>query len=54
MKRFVFFLLLWLFIMPSAFAQESEPLPDAEELRAANDSILAEAYLLWATKRTRM
>lgn len=32
--------------MPSAFAQESEPLPDAEELRAANDSILAEAYLL--------
>ena len=52
MKRFVFFLLLWLFIMPSAFAQESEPLPDAEELRAANDSILAEAYLLYLFEKS--
>ena len=46
MKRFVFSLLLGLFIMPFAMAQESEPLPDAEVLKAANDSILAEAYLL--------
>ena len=52
MKRFVFFLLPWLFIMPSAFAQESEPLPDAEELRAANDSILAEAYLLYLFEKS--
>ena len=38
--------------MPSAFAQESEPLPDAEELRAANDSILAEAYLLYLFEKS--
>ena len=38
--------------MPSAFAQELEPLPDAEELRAANDSILAEAYLLYLFEKS--
>ena len=52
MKRFVFSLLLGIFFLPSAFAQESEPLPDAEELKAANDSILAEAYLLYLFEKS--
>ena len=52
MKRFVFSLLLGLFIMPFAMAQESEPLPDAEVLKAANDSILAEAYLLYLFEKS--
>ena len=47
MRRFVILLLLWLFIIPSASAQQSATLPDAEELKAANDSILAEAYRLY-------
>ena len=52
MKRFVFFLLLGLFLIPTANAQESEPLPDAEVLKAANDSILAEAYLLYLFEKS--
>ena len=52
MKRFVFSLLLGLFIMPFSMAQESEPLPDAEVLKAANDSILAEAYLLYLFEKS--
>lgn len=52
MKRFVFFLLLGLFLIPSANAQESDPLPDAEVLKAANDSILAEAYLLYLFEKS--
>ena len=52
MKRIVFSLLLGLFFMPSAIAQESEPLPEAEVLKAANDSILAEAYLLYLFEKS--
>ena len=52
MKRFVFFLLLGLFLIPTANAQESEPLPEAEVLKAANDSILAEAYLLYLFEKS--
>ena len=52
MKRFVFSLLLGLFLIPTANAQESEPLPDAEVLKAANDSILAEAYLLYLFEKS--
>jgi hypothetical protein len=52
MKRFVFFLLLWFFFIPSAIAQESEPLPDAEVLKAANDSILADAYVLYLFEKS--
>ena len=47
MKRFVFTLLLGLFFIPSAIAQKAKPLPNAEELKAANDSILTDAYALY-------
>ena len=47
MKRIVLFILLCLFLVPSAFAQEQLSIPDAEELKAANDSILEEAYSLY-------
>jgi len=47
MKRFVILLLLWLFFMPSAIAQKANQLPDAEVLKAANDSILKDAYVLY-------
>lgn len=47
MKRIVLFILLCLFLFPSAFAQEQLSIPDAEELKAANDSILEEAYSLY-------
>ena len=52
MKRFVFSLLLGVIFLPSAFAQESEPLPEAEVLKAANDSILAEAYILYLFEKS--
>lgn len=51
MKRFVFALLLWLLFIPSAIAQKAESLPNAEELKAANDSILADAYALYIHER---
>ena len=47
MKRIVLFILLCLFLVPSAFAQEQLSIPDAEELKVANDSILEEAYSLY-------
>ena len=52
MKRFVFSLLLGVIFLPSAIAQESEPLPEAEVLKAANDSILAEAYILYLFEKS--
>ena len=52
MKRFLFFLLLWFVFTPSAIAQNADPLPDAEVLKAANDSILAEAYLLYLFEKS--
>ena len=47
MKRFVISLLFWLIFMPFAIAQNADPLPDAEVLKAANDSILIDAYALY-------
>ena len=47
MKRLLFFLLLWFVFIPSAIAQKADPLPNAEELKAANDSILTDAYVLY-------
>jgi hypothetical protein len=47
MKRIIILLLPWLFIIPPAIAQESKTLPNAQELKAANDSILADAYNLY-------
>ena len=52
MKRFLFSLLLWFVFVPSAIAQKSEPLPEAEVLKAANDSILAEAYILYLFEKS--
>ena len=47
MKRLVLFLLLWFVFAPSAIAQKADSLPDAEVLKAANDSILTDAYALY-------
>ena len=47
MKRLVLFLLLWFVFVPSAIAQKADSLPDAEVLKAANDSILTDAYALY-------
>ena len=47
MNRIINLLLPWLFIIPPAIAQESKSLPNAQELKAANDSILADAYNLY-------
>jgi hypothetical protein len=52
MKRILFFLLLWFVFTPSAIAQKSDPIPDAEILKAANDSILAEAYVLYLFEKS--
>ena len=52
MKRIVFSFLLGVLFFPSSIAQETEPLPDAEVLKAANDSILAEAYLLYLFEKS--
>ena len=35
------------FFIPSAIARKADPLPDAEVLKAANDSILTDAYALY-------
>ena len=52
MKRVILSLLLCLFFLPSAFAQEAETLPSVEQLKAANDSLLAEAYVLYLFEKS--
>ena len=47
MKRIVTILLLWILLIPSVGAQNIDTMPTAEELKAVNDSILAEAYQLY-------
>lgn len=51
MRRLAAILILGLLVMPSAFAQKVAKLPKADELKAVNDSILAEGYQLYLLEK---
>lgn len=47
MKRIVVLSFIWVLLLPSVWAQNSNVIPSVEEMKAVNDSILTEAYQLY-------